>query len=32
MEFKDKWSWKALAMKRGEIESEKVDLLKKINT
>ena len=29
-EYKDKWSWKALAKKRTEIESEKTDMKKKI--
>lgn len=32
LEQKDKWNWKSLVRKRGEIENEKVELKKKINS
>eukprot|EP00347_Sterkiella_histriomuscorum_P017436 403349376 len=32
LEQKDKWNWKSLVRKRGEIENEKVDLRRKINS
>lgn len=32
LEYKEKWNWKSLVRKRGEIENEKVELKRKINT
>ncbi len=31
LEYKEKWNWKSLVRKRGEIENEKVELKRKIN-
>lgn len=32
LEYKDKWNWKSLVRKRGEIEDEKVELKKRMNS
>ncbi|CDW89233.1 UNKNOWN [Stylonychia lemnae] len=32
LEYKDKWNWKSLVKKRSEIENEKVELKRKINS
>lgn len=31
LEYKEKWNWKSLVRKRSEIESEKVELKRKMN-
>ena len=32
LEYKEKWNWKTLVKKRGDIEHEKVQLRRKINS
>jgi len=32
LEYKEKWSWKTLVKKRGDIENEKVELRRKMNS